>query len=239
MKCIAYLAVLVLPVLSAYGDQGIDFDWTPSGVQLDVDQRPVNEVLDVISNITGIPIATDASDTRLLDGMYKKRRLEDLLTAISPGVAISYIYDERVGDYLIEQVVCAGAVSAADKRDHLRDLEVQNRNLDEKLSVELRQPVQYTGIGAAIAPDEESRGVWLRPVSTNSPAAIAGLQMGDRITAIDGKAVASFANIGEVSAAIRGPAGSMVQLDILHPDGTRSSRSVIRNVVAMEATGAN
>lgn len=71
----------------------------------------------------------------------------------------------------------------------------------------------FSGIGAELSQDSNNNLEVIAPID-GSPAAKAGLQAHDHITAIDGKSTAGE-SIDDAVSAIRGPAGSKVVLDIL------------------------
>lgn len=73
----------------------------------------------------------------------------------------------------------------------------------------------FEGIGASVE-IKERRFIILAPVE-DSPAARAGLRTGDVILRIDGKEVGT-ANLAEVVAMLRGPAGTKVKLTVQRPE---------------------
>jgi len=92
----------------------------------------------------------------------------------------------------------------------------------------------YGGIGVTL--DSESTAVRIAMVLPDSPAAAAGIEGGDRITAIDGIAAASLPAEG-IAARLRGPVGSDVRLTVLRERRTyplmitlRRSRIVLKTV---------
>jgi carboxyl-terminal processing protease len=70
---------------------------------------------------------------------------------------------------------------------------------------------RFGGIGAYVYQDEE--GIYLRPLP-GSPAELAGVAEGDRITAVDGEALAVDITVDEVVALIRGPIGTSVRIGV-------------------------
>jgi hypothetical protein len=73
-------------------------------------------------------------------------------------------------------------------------------------------------IGIGIHMDESDAGVKLAKVVRSSPAAKAGLRRGDTVTAVDGQAVKSSA---ELSQRLAGPAGARFRLSVLSAGKTR------------------
>jgi carboxyl-terminal processing protease len=86
----------------------------------------------------------------------------------------------------------------------------------------------FVGIGVVfrggVAP--EHIGQVLFPVA-DSPAAEAGLRVGDQILSIDGQSISGFSS-GKFSELIQGLAGSAVELQVLGLDGTHRGLEVIR-----------
>ncbi|NCC53561.1 MAG: PDZ domain-containing protein, partial [Spartobacteria bacterium] len=141
---------------------------------------------------------------------------------------ITYAEDPATGEYYIETIATTTAVDYSTKQRQIRTQVVQSRQLEQRLATHTDRPLQYSGIGARIELSQEGDGVWVRPISDAAPAAKCGLQVGDKVVAIDGRLVSDFSHLGEISAAIRGPAGSVVTLTIRQPDGTEKVRQVRR-----------
>jgi carboxyl-terminal processing protease len=72
---------------------------------------------------------------------------------------------------------------------------------------------RFTGIGVVLT--TSSGNVTVQEVYPNSPASLAGMQLGDVITTIDGKATAGMSS-DAAATAMRGPRGSTVQLGVRH-----------------------
>lgn len=72
---------------------------------------------------------------------------------------------------------------------------------------------RFTGIGVVLT--TSNGNVTVQEVYPNSPASIAGLQLGDVISAIDGKTTSGMSS-DAAAAAMRGPRGSTVQLGVRH-----------------------
>jgi C-terminal processing protease CtpA/Prc len=227
------LFVLVLfacqPV-KAEPESAISFTWDDYGAAVVVRDRPANEVLETIAAMTGITVVPDPSDTSRLDGVYRKRTLDALLLDLAPGMVIEYRYDERVGDHVIDRVVTSAMADPQAKQEQLRALVIAREQLAERTPRPDR-PVRYTGIGATLRPARDGSGVFVDPITSQAPAAQAGLALGDLVTAVDGRPVGDFADLNEVAAAIRGPENSEVRLTVRHPDGTVRERTVRRALV--------
>ncbi len=78
---------------------------------------------------------------------------------------------------------------------------------------------RYQGIGITIVKDAESGGFEIRSLTADGPAALAGVQIGEIITACDGVDVTG-GTTSELKAAIQAAFGGEVTLTLLSPDGT-------------------
>ena len=86
----------------------------------------------------------------------------------------------------------------------------------------------YAGIGAFVS--ESPRGPMIDEVFTDEPADLGGLDPGDVILSVDGQSTADL-SLDRVVEIIRGPSGSMIELEILPASGT-----VPKTVVITRAT---
>ena len=91
---------------------------------------------------------------------------------------------------------------------------------------------QYFGAGITVADFKRDgkNGTYIISVKKGTPAYIAGLRFGDKITKIDQLNIQER-NSDEVRDRIRGPEGSSVTIEIERADGTRKSISVRRDRV--------
>jgi C-terminal processing protease CtpA/Prc len=76
------------------------------------------------------------------------------------------------------------------------------------------QQTPYVGIGTTLQKDNETHWLYVKDVLTFGPAAQAGIQAGDYITRINGKAVFPM-NLREAATHLTGEAGSTVFLTIM------------------------
>ena len=79
---------------------------------------------------------------------------------------------------------------------------------------------RYQGIGVTVAKDEKSGGFEVLDLTVNGPAALAGVQIGEIITACDGVDVTGGTTT-ELKAAIQAGFGGEVTLTLLAPDPDR------------------
>ncbi len=105
---------------------------------------------------------------------------------------------------------------------------VRYRSRAERIEDDLNDTLSYEGIGAYVSVENEpSPHVILLAVITGSPAEKAGLRTHDSIYAVDGQVVSAEEGLGVVER-VRGPAGSVVTLDVRAPDGSRRIVTVTR-----------
>jgi membrane-associated protease RseP (regulator of RpoE activity) len=221
--------VMLFPLVGR-AEEAIRFGWSDDSVAVSVTDQPANRVLEVISAATGIPVVLDPANTSRLNGLYRKRTLEYLLLDLAPGIVILYRYDARLDTHVIDRVYSSSMVGAEIKQAQLRNLVVSREHLEQGIIPPVNRPVRYSGIGAAIRPAQQGEGIYLQPLSPSSPAARAGIKLGDLVTAVDGRSIGSFTNLMDIAAAIRGPENSSVSLSIRMPDGTILLRLVRREV---------
>lgn len=227
---VAVVLAIMLATAGIAEEPPIEFGWNDEGVAVRVQDRPANEVLQWISAATGIPIQLDPANETRLNGLYRKRTLEELLLDLSPGMAIQYTHDPRLNAPVIERVFSTTMADTETRDRHLRRLVIDRENVADGIIPPTDRPVRYSGIGAAIHPTSDGGGVLLQPLSPTAPAARAGLRFGDVVTAIDGVPVIRFTNTFDIARAIRGPEQTDVTLAVQYPDGTRRELKVRREV---------
>lgn len=92
----------------------------------------------------------------------------------------------------------------------------------------------YAGIGVAISQDEQ--GAFIRQVVRHSPAATAGMQVGDRLLAVDGKDVRET-TLTEIGALLQGKTGTQVQITVSR-EGKELSFRMKREKILEETVAA-
>jgi len=231
---------LLLGLLAGYGVATVALAELPAVGQFDLEvyddgyfslfanDAPLVQILEEVSEVTGIPIVYDPSDPATITVSMTDRDIEEVVKGIASGSVITYAEDPATGEYYIESIATTMAVGYATRQKQIRQQVVQSRKLDERLKTHTDRPLRYSGIGARIELSNEGDGVWVRPISDHAPAAKSGLRVGDKVVAIDGKAVSGFENLRDISTAIRGPVGSVVALTVRQPDGTEELRQVKR-----------
>ncbi len=83
----------------------------------------------------------------------------------------------------------------------------------------------YGGIGAELLKDDV--GFWILFPYPNSPAEIAGVLKGDLLLAVDDLAITSDTDLDRIKAAIFGPVGEAVKVEIARPPGDKPIRLTI------------
>ena len=112
--------------------------------------------------------------------------------------------------------------------DMFPDDTVIYRNRVERINADLKATLSYEGIGAYISViNEPTPHIVLLSVITSSPAEKAGLRAHDSIYYVDGKPVTEEEGITVVDR-IRGPAGSIVTLQVISPNGSERTVEVTR-----------
>ena len=101
---------------------------------------------------------------------------------------------------------------------------------EEMSDFELMTTGKYGGIGSLIR-KKGDRVVIAQPYK-GSPADRAGLKIGDRILAIDGKDAQGFST-EQVSAALKGDPGTKVKISVEHLDGTQQTFALTRERIAI------
>ena len=108
------------------------------------------------------------------------------------------------------------------------------RNRVERINADLKATLSYEGIGAYISViNEPTPHIVLLSVITSSPAEKAGLRAHDSIYYVDDKPVTEEEGITVVDR-IRGPAGSIVTLQVISPNGSERTVEVTRE--SLQAT---
>lgn len=140
------------------------------------------------------------------------------LRAVEPGrvslTAVAFSHDARV--------LSGIELEPGERHGPLR-IELQPIEAGEKAKTEI------AGIGVAIGPAEQA--VAITKVIEGGGAAAAGIVAGEALVAVEGESVAELGFEAAVEA-IRGPAGSIVNVELERLDGTRETLKVERRVIS-------
>jgi carboxyl-terminal processing protease len=98
---------------------------------------------------------------------------------------------------------------------------------------EFSTPPHFTGIGVAVGP--QHRGLLIAHVFGSSPAARAGLQVGDLILGVNGRKLEGL-SADSATALIKGLPGTDVRLEIEVPHAAHAAHTVLRTVTITRAT---
>jgi carboxyl-terminal processing protease len=93
----------------------------------------------------------------------------------------------------------------------------------------------FVGLGVELKADEQ--GLRLVGVIKGGPAADAGLKSGDKIVAVNGRPTKGM-GLDESAGLLQGPAGSVVEISVLHEGKTRSYHLARRHVEVASVTDA-
>lgn len=117
-------------------------------------------------------------------------------------------------------------------RGMVEDLDPYTEYISEEgmQDFELLTTGKYGGIGSLIRQKEDY--VRIAQPYQHSPADKAGLKIGDKIIAIDGKDARGFTT-EQVSSRLKGEPGSTVKVTVEHLDGTRQSVAIRRERIAI------
>ncbi len=129
-------------------------------------------------------------------------------------VSSNYVDRSKVNANVMTTGAIRGMLNTLDDPGHTRYL-TQAEYISQENSLQGR----FTGIGVSIEQRESS--IVIQQVYPQSPAADAGVQLGDTILAINGKSTEGM-SVGDASTLIRGPEGTTLTLDVRHAGGQAS-----------------
>jgi len=89
---------------------------------------------------------------------------------------------------------------------------------------------RYSGIGVDVVIDDETDGMKVLGVYSNSGADMAGIVIGDIVTAVDGESIIGL-TLAEIRVMLRRPLGSTAVLTVLRADGEYQEITVLYDVV--------
>lgn len=136
---------------------------------------------------------------------------------------LSLNYVDKVDPDKLMEGAAAGMVSDLDPYTEY----IPEKNMQD---FELLTTGKYGGIGALIRQKEDY--VRIAQPYQGSPADRAGLRIGDKILAIDGKDARGFTT-EEVSSRLKGQPGSKVRVTVEHLDGSQQTEAIRRERIAI------
>ena len=209
-----------------------ELSWTNRMATLSANEAPLNAILDRFAEETGVPIQTDSRYHALITANMTGYVFEKLIKGICEGAVFTYAVHPETGEHIIEEVRISAPVSLEEKKKMMRESAISKNKLDERLAPGKQQFGAYVGIGARLLFTEDKQAVWIRPLSDGSPAAQAGIQLGDKVISVNGKSISAYASLGDISRDIKGQVGSSVPLAVMHSDGSVENISVPRRRIA-------
>ena len=94
---------------------------------------------------------------------------------------------------------------------------------------------EYSGIGAIVMMDDTGYFV-VNDVVMNSPAEEAGVAIGDRIIAVEGKATTDINDVSQLANMIRGEDGTPVNITFFRPS---ENREIVQDIIRKKITNAS
>lgn len=137
----------------------------------------------------------------------------------------SYVGEKVTKDKLYEEAIrgiVKGLNDPYSEYFNKEELESFNEQIDSK----------YVGVGMSI---KKEKGEYLEVISPfiGSPSFKAGIQIGDKITKIDGNDVREL-NSSETSQMLRGKKGTKVTVEVLRKNGQIEEITLVRNEIVLE-----
>ena len=138
------------------------------------------------------------------------------------------LLDERfIGELDIDDVTIAALRAAIDALDDDWSYYMSPLEYAEFLRSSNNR---YSGIGVDVVIDEETEGMKVMGVYSNSGADIAGIVIGDIITAVDGESILGLP-LPDIRVMLRRPLGSTAILTVLRTSGEYQELTVIYDIV--------
>jgi len=206
------------------------FMWEDEKAYLIANEAPLNEILEEISVVVGIPVATASESDKLITADLRDKTLEQIVNSIAPSSVMTFAPGGEDGEYVVESIRTTGVADHVAISANARQRVIEENRLDQRLQSRFRRPVKFVGIGANISATKDRKGLWLKPINEDSPAYKGGIRMGDMALEIDGKRIEEFRHLGEAIRAIRGERKTPVKFLIRHPDGTETYKTVVRDL---------
>ena len=227
-----FVAVLLLStVVIPSGRAEVRFTHENDRYELVASNATANEMLSAVEEVLDIPVERLPETGVPLTVHARSSDLEKVLSSFCESFVVLYT-EPSPGVTIPSGIRVTTSVDTARQDTEYRSQTIRQHQLDRQMPVPPDLPLEYAGIGAAIRLAEDGSALWLRPLSTNAPAARCGIQLGDKILTIDGRPIQDFPDQAAITEAIRGPAGSPVQMLIKKPDGSLINQVIMREVIS-------
>ncbi len=221
------LAAVVIPLCRAE----VLFTYENDRYELVASNATANEMLSAVEEVLDIPVERLPETGVPLTVHARSSDLEQVLSSFCESFVVLYT-ESAPGVTIPSGIHVTTSVDTVRQDAQYRSQTVRQHQLDRQMPVPPDLPLDYAGIGAAIRLAEDGSALWLRPLSSNAPAARCGIQLGDKILNIGGRLIQDFPDQAAITEAIRGPAGSPVQMLIQKPDGSLINQVIMREVIS-------
>ena len=171
------------------------------------------------NTVRDTPARVETTDSPVQELDYADK-VAEILKIIDTYYVDDYSADQ-LGDYLAEATIA----SVGDRWSYYISAEEYDSYVEQSNNA-------YVGIGVTIEEDKETGLLRIVSVTHNSPAELAGLQIDDRIAAVEGESVTELGMKG-TQQRVRGEEGTDVTITI-ERDGTRSDVTITRQVIETE-----
>jgi len=139
-----------------------------------------------------------------------------------------HVIDERfIGTFDLTEITEAALRGAVDSLD---DDWSYYMNPEEYASFLASSNNRYHGIGVEVKIDEETTGMLVLGVYSDSGADLAGIVVGDIVTAVDGESILGL-TLPDIRQMLRRPLGETVVLTVLRADGEYHDITVLYSIV--------
>lgn len=151
----------------------------------------------------------------------------DRLREVHQTIQSNFYDPDRISHQTMETEAIRGLISTLDDPYSRYNTPEEYERFQTGLSGE------YEGIGAWIGIRDEQI-VIISPID-GGPAKAAGIRTGDAILAIDGESTEGF-SVDEAAQRLRGPAGTDVDVEVRHEDGTEETITITRDHIKVPST---